>query len=129
MSRYKAPWYVLNEEGLVRARVVSVAGTEVFPGIIGADPDAAKPHLEKYGWCDENGVPDPINEPTYTNPKITLDDGTIIWGYECWWKPIPTEIGEKREAALHELYELQRNETSAFYAWWEQKALKVAKEA
>lgn len=122
MSRYKAPWYVLNEEGLVRVRVVSVAGTEVFPGIIGADPDAAKPHFEELGWCDEDGHPDPL-EPNYTNPKITLDDGTIIWGYECWWKPILTELGEKREAMLHGLYKEQGIETAAMYAWWEQKAL------
>jgi len=23
-----------------------------------------------------------------TNPKIKLDNGTIIWGYECWWAPV-----------------------------------------
>ncbi len=20
-----------------------------------------------------------------TNPRIRLDDGTIVWGYQCWW--------------------------------------------
>jgi hypothetical protein len=20
-----------------------------------------------------------------TNPKIQLDDGRVVWGYECWW--------------------------------------------
>jgi hypothetical protein len=23
------------------------------------------------------------------NPKIVLDDGTVIWGGECWWWQIP----------------------------------------
>jgi hypothetical protein len=122
VTRYRAPWYVVNEQGLVRVKVVSVAGTEVFPGIIGADPDAAKPHFEKYGWCDEEGRPDPL-EPSYINPKITLDDGTIIWGYECWWTPVLTEIGKERQAALQELHTRQRVETEAFYAFWEQKAM------
>ena len=22
-----------------------------------------------------------------TNPRITLDSGDIVWGYECWWGP------------------------------------------
>jgi hypothetical protein len=21
------------------------------------------------------------------NVRITLDDGFVIWGYECWWEP------------------------------------------
>jgi hypothetical protein len=25
--------------------------------------------------------------PRPSNPKIVLDDGTIIWGAECWWGP------------------------------------------
>lgn len=23
--------------------------------------------------------------PNYTNPCIKLDDGSIVWGCECWW--------------------------------------------
>ena len=22
------------------------------------------------------------------NPRIRLQDGTEIWGYQCWWRPI-----------------------------------------
>lgn len=21
----------------------------------------------------------------FMNPKITLDNGGVVWGYECWW--------------------------------------------
>jgi hypothetical protein len=29
------------------------------------------------------------DEKTYdnTNPKIKLDNGGEVWGYECWWRP------------------------------------------
>lgn len=23
----------------------------------------------------------------YTNPKIQLDNGDVVWGCECWWGP------------------------------------------
>jgi len=26
-------------------------------------------------------------------PVITLDDGTILKGYECWWEPVKMEKG------------------------------------
>lgn len=22
----------------------------------------------------------------YPNPKLVMDDGTVVWGCECWWK-------------------------------------------
>lgn len=37
----------------------------------------------------------------FTNPKLVMDDGTVIWGMECWWgdetkmKEIPEEFGLK----------------------------------
>ena len=27
-----------------------------------------------------------VNRP---NPKIELDNGTVVWGCECWWGPEP----------------------------------------
>lgn len=21
----------------------------------------------------------------FDNPKINLDDGSVVWGYQCWW--------------------------------------------
>lgn len=23
----------------------------------------------------------------WTNPRITLDDGRVVWGAQCWWGP------------------------------------------
>lgn len=34
-----------------------------------------------------------------TNPQIQLDDGSIIWGYQCWWGPedaIRAKIGNRK---------------------------------
>jgi len=35
----------------------------------------------------ERGMVDFVHHANVTNPKITLDDGTVIWGAECWWGP------------------------------------------
>ena len=29
-----------------------------------------------YGFLHEAGIP---------NPKIILDNGSVVWGYQCWW--------------------------------------------
>ena len=62
----------------VRCKIVDVTGEEVFPGIEGRTPDESKPHIGKMGVAEEAGE----------TVRITLDDGTIIWGSECWWEPI-----------------------------------------
>jgi hypothetical protein len=36
--------------------------------------------------------------PLPTNPRITLDNGNVVWGNECWWaseEQIQTMIGER----------------------------------
>lgn len=35
----------------------------------------------------------------WTNPRITLDDGRVVWGCQCWWGP--EEIINKRIAGRH----------------------------
>lgn len=35
----------------------------------------------------------------YTNPRITLDDGRIVWGQQCWWgseEGVKARIGGRR---------------------------------
>jgi hypothetical protein len=35
---------------------------------------------------------------TFDVPVITLDDGTILKGYECWWEPVKakgTDVASK----------------------------------
>jgi len=61
-----------------RCRIIDVTGIEVFPGKLGNTPDESKPHIGKEGLAErvDDGV------------RVTLDDGTIIMGYSCWWEPI-----------------------------------------
>ena len=41
----------------------------------------------------------PEGAPFYTNPRITLDDGRVVWGQECWWgaeDAVKARIGDRR---------------------------------
>jgi len=64
-----------------RCKIIDVDGYEVFPGIEGRTPDISKPHIGKTGLAED--LPEGV--------RITLDGGTIIWGYECWWVPLGEE--------------------------------------
>lgn len=48
------------------------------PNIVATTPDVSKPHVGKHGLADRED---------FWTVKITLDDGSIIYGYECWWVP------------------------------------------
>jgi len=30
----------------------------------------------------------------YTNPKIELDSGDVVWGAQCWWGPVDKMLDE-----------------------------------
>jgi hypothetical protein len=65
-----------------RCKIIDIAGEVIDPGYpeyIAATPDVSKPHIGKEGLAEL------LNEWTV---RITLDDGNIIYGYECWWTPI-----------------------------------------
>jgi hypothetical protein len=48
--------------------------------ILEADKETV--HLLGYGVYEgEHLLPD----CTIKNPKILLDDGNVVWGYQCWW--------------------------------------------
>ena len=66
----------------VRCEIVDVTNQEVLPGIIGNTPDVSKPHIGVRGLAEllPNG-----------SVQITLDNGSILMGYECWWKSIEEE--------------------------------------
>jgi len=63
----------------VRCRIEDVAGQEVSPGIIGAAPKVSVPYIGAEGNADYDGGV----------VKITLDNGAILYGYQCWWIPLP----------------------------------------
>ena len=62
-----------------KCKIVDVNDKEVFSSMKGNTPEISKPHIGKKGVAskDEHG-----------RVIIQLDDGNIIYGYECWWKPI-----------------------------------------
>ena len=65
----------------VRCVIVDIAGEVIdpeYPNIVAATPDVSKPHIGQRGLAERIGAWD---------IRITLDDGNIIHGYECWWEP------------------------------------------
>ena len=66
-----------EEEG-IRCRIVDPKGREVFPGYKAFAPARSMLHIGKEGFADDE----------FNRVRITLDDGTIIYGDECWWEKI-----------------------------------------
>lgn len=64
----------------VRCRIVDAAGVEMAPGVFARTPDISMEHIGKEGTAEEVG----------RRVRITLDDGNILYGEECWWKAIGT---------------------------------------
>lgn len=58
--------------------------------------------IEKFPeWKQGQSQPRPFFAMVMKNPRIRLEDGSIIWGAECWWKPLdkasPTLEEDKQE--------------------------------
>ena len=73
----------------VRCVILDIAGESIgFDELelVAATPEVSKPHIGKHGLAER------IDE---FDVKITLDDGSIIHGYECWW--IPEEEWEEAQ--------------------------------
>lgn len=53
---------------------------------VGAIRSATPDTVELFGYGVYDGD---IEHPElgFPNPRITLDDGSIVWGCECWWGP------------------------------------------
>jgi len=58
--------------------IIDVDGREVFPGVMGRTPEVSRPHIGKHGLAEAFGP----------KVRVTLDDGTVLWGHECWWVPL-----------------------------------------
>ena len=61
---------------------------------VGAIRDATKEIVNLYGYGIYEGHEVPpaeasglLHEIGVPNPKIKLDNGSIIWGCQCWWGP------------------------------------------
>jgi len=68
----------------VRCQIIDPIGATVNIGRVDLQnkaPPKSIPHIGKKGLAER--VRDDV--------KITLDDGNIIYGYECWWIPIEEE--------------------------------------
>lgn len=68
-------------------------------------------YLFGYGTYQGEEVPPPgvrfagmeLHTLDRPNPKILLDSGKVVWGYECWWGPearIRESIGTRRVVEL-----------------------------
>ena len=62
----------------VRCVIVDADGMPLSENAVARTPDKSKPHIGKHGLAERI---------TEWDIKITLDDGNIIHGYECWWIP------------------------------------------
>ena len=69
-----------------RCEIIDVTAQEVFPGVAGRTPSKSKPHIGKQGIAERIVIE--LGTGQLKTVKITLDDGNILYGYECWWKPI-----------------------------------------
>ena len=69
----------MNIKYPTRCRIIDVDGTghKVGP-FLSRTPEESKPHVGKEGLAEKKA--DMV--------VITLDDGTKLLGYECWWEPI-----------------------------------------
>lgn len=54
-----------------------------------------QPHPDQVGKfgtiTGEADVTDSDGRHICFSPEITLDDGTVLYGYECWWEPVKME--------------------------------------
>lgn len=73
---------ITDEAGRIRVKIVQAVGIEVIPGVVATDPEVSLPHHDKLGWMQESPCEALGGR---NNPRIELDNGEIIWGYQCWW--------------------------------------------
>jgi len=76
-------------------------GLGTYQGEVGFDDDG----------CEIQVTPD--MDELEKNPKILLDSGRTIYGYECWWTP----TDEKMEKELAELEAAKAKPPFVIHAW------------
>jgi len=68
-----------------RCRIVDADGAPIAPGLQARTPEGSRPHVGKEGLAEDLGD---------WLIRITLDDGTILYGCDCWWVPVATDTIE-----------------------------------
>lgn len=61
-----------------RCRIIDPSGMTLAPGVVAVAPKKSMPHVGQCGTAELHDL----------GVKITLDNGDVIYGYECWWEPI-----------------------------------------
>lgn len=67
---------------------------------VGAIRDSDNKNVNLFGYGVFVGYEEPPEYKTVfgPNPKIQLDSGDVVWGYQCWWGPedkIREHIGDR----------------------------------
>jgi len=57
-------------------------------GLVARTPEVSRQYIGQRGLAEK--VPD-SDSIFGESVRITLDSGDVIWGYECWWSPLPEE--------------------------------------
>lgn len=64
----------------------SLGGTEHSEEALVGFVQAARDKAEHNLTLDDNAYAAEIRRnPIFGNPKIELDGGGVVWGYQCWW--------------------------------------------
>lgn len=74
----------------------------VYIGVTAENPNAIKGC--GYGVYDGDLSGGPLGD--FPNPRITLDNGEVIWGCQCWWGD-EARIKERLEGYQKEGYTLE----------------------
>jgi len=106
-----------------------------------ANPEVV--HLFGYGVyaCDEvptedvDGCMGRLGLFGVKNPKMVLDDGTVVWGCESWWGPeakVKASIGDRKVEIVKPTRtaptDKERQEAVELKAYWEADAARIVDE-
>ena len=68
-----------------RCQIVNADGLPLGGGLVSRTPDESVPHIGKCGLAE---YVEAEHDYWDHDVRITLDDGNVIYGYECWWIPL-----------------------------------------
>lgn len=79
-QRQNAWWVELIDRAVAEGRMTAEEGDLELVAMVGrSDVEAARPLEERAAE---------LAATFRSNPRIDLDGGGVVWGYQCWWGPI-----------------------------------------